>query len=577
MASKAWSECMLAKTLMTFGEILLASKKITHEELDRALAVQKNTGKKLGKILVEMGMLEEKEAFEFLALQLNIPLIDLGNMTIDPDVIQLVPEKLIRKYQVVPILKKTNVLVVAVIDPLNVDAIDDVSRITRHEIEPVLCTETAMSEFIDHLFGKVDLVEETLKGISDEESFEFIEEDEERDIEADRLRDIALDTPVIRFVNNLLIQAIREGASDIHIEPEEKNLRVRIRIDGVLHEIPSPPKRMQLPIISRIKIMSKMDIANMRIPQDGRFDVKIDGKDVSLRISTFPTFFGENVVIRILDKSTANYGIESIGLFPEDQERLEAIVKRRYGFLLATGPTGSGKTTTLYALLKCINSVEKNIITIEDPVEYTLDLIRQSQVNPKAGLSFDTGLRAILRQDPDLIMVGEIRDRETSAIAIQSALTGHMVFSTLHTNDAASAVTRLVEMGNEPYLVSSSLSAVIAQRLVRTICEKCKESYTPSEEFLKELGITPGKKILLYRGAGCDHCKQTGFKGRTAISEILIVDKEIRELIIERTSTDRILNTARNAGMRLMRENAIAKATQGIVEINEAMSVIKKD
>lgn len=568
---------MLAKTLMTFGEILLASKKITHEELDRALAVQKNTGKKLGKILVEMGMLEEKEAFEFLALQLNIPLIDLGNMTIDPDVIQLVPEKLIRKYQVVPILKKTNVLVVAVIDPLNVDAIDDVSRITRHEIEPVLCTETAMSEFIDHLFGKVDLVEETLKGISDEESFEFIEEDEERDIEADRLRDIALDTPVIRFVNNLLIQAIREGASDIHIEPEEKNLRVRIRIDGVLHEIPSPPKRMQLPIISRIKIMSKMDIANMRIPQDGRFDVKIDGKDVSLRISTFPTFFGENVVIRILDKSTANYGIESIGLFPEDQERLEAIVKRRYGFLLATGPTGSGKTTTLYALLKCINSVEKNIITIEDPVEYTLDLIRQSQVNPKAGLSFDTGLRAILRQDPDLIMVGEIRDRETSAIAIQSALTGHMVFSTLHTNDAASAVTRLVEMGNEPYLVSSSLSAVIAQRLVRTICEKCKESYTPSEEFLKELGITPGKKILLYRGAGCDHCKQTGFKGRTAISEILIVDKEIRELIIERTSTDRILNTARNAGMRLMRENAIAKATQGIVEINEAMSVIKKD
>ena len=568
---------MLAKSLMTFGEILIASKKISQEELDKALAVQKNTGKKLGKILVEMGMLEEKAVYEFLALQLNIPLIDLNNMPIDPDVIQLVPEKIIRKYQILPILRKSNVLILAVVDPLNVDAIDDVSFITRYEIEPVLCTETSMREFIDQLFGKIDLVEETLKGISDEESFEFIEEDEERDIEEDKLRDIALDTPVIRFVNNLLIQAIREGASDIHIEPEEKNLRVRIRIDGVLHEIPSPPKKMQLPIISRIKIMSKMDIANMRVPQDGRFDVKIDGKDVGLRISTFPTFFGENVVIRILDKSASNYGIESIGLFPEDQKRLEDIIKKRYGFLLATGPTGSGKTTSLYALLKSINSVEKNIITIEDPVEYTLDLIRQSQVNPKAGLSFDTGLRAILRQDPDLIMVGEIRDKETSSIAIQSALTGHMVFSTLHTNDAASAVTRLVEMGNEPYLVSSSLSAVIAQRLVRTICEKCKESYTPSEDFLKDLGLTPRKKLLLYQGKGCEHCKQTGFKGRTAISEILIVDKKIRELIIEKASTDKILNAARNAGMRSLKENAIAKATQGIVEINEAMSVIKKD
>jgi type IV pilus assembly protein PilB len=419
-------------------------------------------------------------------------------------------------------------------------------------------------------------VEESLKGMTDEESFQYVEEDEnENDIEADKLRDIALDTPIIRFVNNLIIQAIREGASDIHIEPNEKSLKLRFRIDGVLHEIPSPPKKMQLPIISRIKIMSRIDIANMRVPQDGRFDVKIDGKDVGLRISTFPTFFGENVVIRILDKTTFNYGMDSIGLPSEDQERLEKLIKKRYGFILATGPTGSGKTTTLYALLKSINSVEKNIITIEDPVEYTLELIRQSQVNPKAGLSFDVGLRAILRQDPDLIMVGEIRDRETSSIAIQSALTGHMVFSTLHTNDAASAVTRLVEMGNEPYLVASSLSAIIAQRLVRTICEKCKESYTPSKEFLRELGLAPQKDLLLYRGKGCEHCKNTGFRGRTAISEILIVDKEIRELIIEKASSDRILKAAQSANMRVMKENAIAKAMEGIVEINEAMSVIK--
>ena len=567
---------MVTKSLMTLGEILLAAKKITQEELDKALEDQKYTGKKLGKILVEVGVLEEQEVFEFLALHLKTPLIDLANMKIDQDLIQLLPEKMIRKYHVLPIFKKLNVLTLAMSDPLDVDAIDEVSRITGHEIEPVLSTETAMKEFIDQLFGKVDLVEESLKGMTDEESFQYVEEDEnENDIEADKLRDIALDTPIIRFVNNLIIQAIREGASDIHIEPNEKSLKLRFRIDGVLHEIPSPPKKMQLPIISRIKIMSRIDIANMRIPQDGRFDVKIDGKDVGLRISTFPTFFGENVVIRILDKTTFNYGMESIGLPSEDQERLEQLIKKRYGFILATGPTGSGKTTTLYALLKNINSVEKNIITIEDPVEYTLELIRQSQVNPKAGLSFDVGLRAILRQDPDLIMVGEIRDKETSSIAIQSALTGHMVFSTLHTNDAASAVTRLVEMGNEPYLVASSLSAIIAQRLVRTICEKCKESYTPSKEFLKELGLAPQKDLLLYRGKGCEHCKNTGFRGRTAISEILIVDKEIRELIIEKASSDRILKAAQSANMRVMKENAIAKAMEGIVEINEAMSVIK--
>jgi type IV pilus assembly protein PilB len=434
-----------------------------------------------------------------------------------------------------------------------------------------------MKEFIDESFGKIDLLEETLKGITNEESFEYVEEEEDNDIEENKLRDIALDTPVIRYVNNLIIQAIRESASDIHIEPDEKVLRIRFRIDGMLHEIPSPPKKMQLPIISRIKIMAKMDIANMRIPQDGRFDVKMDGRDVSLRISTFPTFFGENVVIRILDKTLSNYGIDSIGLSPDDQKRLEKIIKKRYGFILATGPTGSGKTTTLYALLKCINSAEKNIVTIEDPIEYTISMIRQSQVNPKAGLSFETGLRAVLRQDPDLIMVGEIRDKETSSIAIQSALTGHMVFSTLHTNDAPSAITRLIEIGNEPYLVASSLSAIIAQRLVRTICEKCKEPYAPSPDLLKDLGISPQMDISLYQGKGCDNCKQTGFKGRTAISEILIIDKGIREFIMEKASSDKILKAALKSGMKTMKENAIAKAAEGLVDINEAMSVIKTD
>ncbi len=570
----------LKKDHKKLGELLLDAGKITKEQLDTALSEQKKNSERLGKILVMMNILTEEELIKFLAQQLKVKVIEINNIIIDENVARSVPEEVLRKYQILPFAKKFNVLSLAMVDPLNVEAIDEVIRITRYEIEPVMCAKTELKQVIDRLFGTTTIVERAIEDIKEGDFLEFIEEkfeSEENVLEVNKLRDIAEDTPIIRFVNNLLILAIRENASDIHIEPEDKRLMIRLRIDGVLQEIPSPPKKMQLPIISRIKIMSKMDIAKMRVPQDGRFDVKLEGKDVGFRVSTFPTNFGENVVLRVLDKSSSNYALEDLGLLKEDQERLTSIIKKHYGFILATGPTGSGKTTMLYALLKIINTMDKNIITIEDPIEYTIQLVRQSQINPKAGLTFSSGLRSILRQDPDIIMVGEIRDKETSVIAIQSALTGHLVLSTLHTNDAPSAITRLIDMGNEPYLVASSITAVIAQRLVRRICPKCKESFTPSEKFLRELGVINTIDILLYKGKGCEYCKKTGYKGRTGIFEILFIDDDIKELTVRKAPSDQILKTAQKSGMHTMKEDAIIKALNGTIDLNEALSIIKMD
>ncbi|MBW1741404.1 MAG: Flp pilus assembly complex ATPase component TadA [Deltaproteobacteria bacterium] len=558
------------------GEMLIEAGKITRQQLEQALSEQRKSGEKLGKTLVRLHILEEKEIIETLSQQLKIPIIDLSHYRLDKELTRLIPEDIARKYQIFPLYRNLNVLTVAMVDPLDVYAIDEVIRITQHEVELAICTEADLKQAIDRYYGTSTLVEEAIKSITEEESLEPIEREAER-IEIDRLRDIAEDTPVIRLVNNLLVQAVREGASDIHIEPEENSLRIRFRIDGTLHEMSSPPKQMQLPVISRVKIMSKMDIAKMRVPQDGRFDVSIEGKEVGIRVSTFPTYHGENVVMRLLDKTTSLYGLDKIGLLEEDQNRLEHVIKRPYGFVLATGPTGSGKTTTLYAVLNTINSVEKNIITIEDPIEYTMELVRQSQINPKAGLTFGTGLRAILRQDPDIIMVGEIRDKETATIAIQSALTGHLVLSTLHTNDAPSAITRLIDMGVEPFLVASSVTAVVAQRLARMICEHCKEPYTPSTEVLERMGLTDLENPVLYRGKGCPQCRNTGCKGRTGIFEILTVNDEIRALAMGKPSFDVILKAAQKAGMRTMKEDAILKALKGIIALEEALTVVQMD
>ena len=558
------------------GEMLVGAGKITPEQLEQAISVQRKTGEKLGKTLAGLDILEEREIIETLSQQLRIPIINLSDHEIDKEVIGLIPEDIARKNQLFPLAKTLNVLTVAMVDPLDIHAIDEIIRITQHEVELVICSEDDIKQALSQYYGTSTLVEEAIKSMGEEESLEYVEEAVEK-IEIDKLRDIAENTPVIRLVNNLLVQAIREGASDIHIEPEENSLRIRFRMDGILHEMPSPPKQMQLPVVSRVKIMSKMDIAKMRVPQDGRFDVRVEGKDVGIRVSTFPTYYGENVVMRLLDKTTSLYAIDRIGISKEDQKKLEQIINKPYGFVLSTGPTGCGKTTTLYAVLTAINSIGKNIITIEDPIEYTIPVVRQSQINPKAGLTFETGLRAILRQDPDIIMVGEVRDKQTATIAIQSALTGHLVLSTLHTNDAPSAVTRLIDMGVEPFLVASSVTAVIAQRLVRTICERCKESYTPPPEFSEEPGLTDLENPVLYRGKGCPVCRNTGYKGRTGIFEILTINDEIRELIMTKPSFDIILKAAQRAGMRTMKEDAISKALKGVIALEEALTVIKMD
>lgn len=566
----------MAKIRKRLGEILISANKLTELQLQRALAEQSKTREKLGKVVVKMGFLKENELLQTLSAQLRVPIIDLNKYPIDEGLVAFFPHDMARNFQVLPIGQKMNVLTLAMVDPLDIQAIDEVIHKTQREVEPVICTEAEMKFALERFYGATTLVEETIKGITEEEYLEYVEETAEEGTDIDRLRGIAEGAPVIRLVNNILTQAIMDGASDIHIEPAPKIVRIRLRIDGILHELQPTPKQMQLSIISRIKIMSKMDIAKMRVPQDGRFDVKTEGKDVGVRVSTFPTFYGENVVMRLLDKSAALYDLDKLGLNPDDHKKLKDTITKPYGFILSTGPTGSGKTTSLYAILNFINSVEKNIITLEDPIEYTLDMVRQSQVNPKAGLTFATGLRAILRQDPDVVMVGEIRDTDTAAIAIQSALTGHMVLSTLHTNDAASAVSRLIDMGIEPFLVASSVTAVIGQRLLRTICPNCKEPYTPSPSLLKEVAMPDIENPVLYRGKGCPQCRKTGCKGRTGIYEVLTMNDEIRELALAKSSSEKISLAAQSAGMQTMRKNAVKKALEGLITIEDALTVITK-
>lgn len=561
---------MAPKEKKRLGEILIEAKKLTEGELQKALSEQKKYGEKLGKIIIKMGLLSENELVQTISNQLGIPFIRLDKIEIPRELIRLIPEDICKTYMVLPVERRFNVLKLAMVDPLDINAMDEISKIARLEIEPCITTEEEMKRALEKYFGARSIMHETLemiKGI--EETEEVIEEETKISVEASE------EEPVIKLVNSIISQAIQDNASDIHIEPLEKDMRIRMRIDGRLREVPSPQKKLFMPMVSRIKIMSGMDIAKTRIPQDGRFDIQEGMKDVSVRVSTFPTIYGEKVVMRLLDKNSALYGIERLGLLDRDKEKILNVLKRPYGFIMATGPTGSGKSTTLYAILTSINTPEKNIITLEDPVEYTIDGITQSQINPKAGLTFDTGLRAILRQDPDVIMVGEIRDAETASIATHAALTGHIVLSTFHTNDAAGALTRFVEMGIEPFLVASSVTCVIAQRLIRRICEECKEPYYPSMAILNSIGIK--EQITLYRGIGCPACRNTGYKGRIGAFEVLIVDDDIRELIVKKVSSEVIKNKAIENGMILIKDDAIKKAVLGITTIEEAMTLTQTD
>lgn len=531
-------------------------------------------GKPFGTLAVEKGLLTEEELLTTLSLKLRVPYVrNLEEKGLDPSLVSRVPIAFSKKHQVVPMKMEDGILTIATPDPLHYEPLDDLRLILGcREIRVVLSSEREVLRVINRFYEQsADTPEEMIQSMDAESSDRILHELEET---ADLL-DISDEAPVIKLVNLILFQAVKERASDIHIEPFQKELKVRYRIDGILYQRLDPPKRYQSAMVSRLKVMAKLDIAEKRLPQDGRIPIKIADKDIDIRVSIIPTTFGERVVLRLLDKQSLLLGMGEIGLFPDQHQILQDLISRSNGILLVTGPTGSGKTTTLYAALSQINSPDKNIITIEDPVEYQLWGIGQIQVNPKIGLTFAHGLRSVLRHDPDVILVGEIRDAETAEIAIQAALTGHLVFSTLHTNDAASAATRLVDMEIEPFLVASVVRAIVAQRLIRVICSECKEGYVPEPVLLQEAAITTEqlKGGLVYRGKGCATCSETGYRGRTGIYEILLVSEAIRQLVMKKADSASIGRQAVEEGMRTLRQDGARKIIEGITTLEEVLRV----
>ncbi|MBU1061358.1 MAG: type II secretion system ATPase GspE [Candidatus Omnitrophica bacterium] len=557
-------------TKKTIEQILLKRSLITQEQIDKMKEDSKRKGIPVGRLLVKAGVVSEDDYTQAFSEILEVPYIDLSNYLVDAETLKLIPESMARKYKIIPIFKIGNAMTVAMVNPKDIMGIDDLSRVSKCDIEPVLASEGAILGAIDQYYGVQGSVDEVIKDIDKEKKKDVVTEGE---LDSEKLAEIADKAPIIKLVNLIIIQAIKDRASDIHIEPQEDTLKVRFRVDGILHEVFSPPKHLELALLSRIKVLSRIDISEKRKPQDGRFNIKVENRDIDLRVSTFPTIYGENIVIRILDKGAILLGLDMLGFSASGQKEFDALIRHPYGIILVTGPTGSGKTTTLYSALSTIDSEEKNIITIEDPVEYHLGRIRQSQINPKAGFGFASGLRSILRQDPDIIMVGEIRDRETAEISVQAALTGHLVLSTLHTNDASGALARLLDMEVEPFLISSSVIGILAQRLVRKICEKCKESFTPSEEILKGLGVEAKE---LFRGKGCNTCRDTGYKGRVGIFELLVVTEEIRKMIVDRASSDLIKNKALQMGMKTLRDDGLDKVLKGITTAEEVIKATQE-
>ena len=551
------------------GVILKNLGVITEEQLARALQEQRSTHERLGKILIKNKYATEEEVLNALGKQFGMEVISLKECKIDESILDTISPPFAHLYKAIPVEKKGEVLTVALADPLNVHALDDLRLIVPGEVKPVIAPEDEVMRAIEKYYGVgEETVEKMIESMSGGVT-EVREEIPEEDI-AD-LRRMASEAPIIKLVNLILMQAIKDRASDIHIEPFEDTLKVRYRVDGVLYEIAPPPKHLQAAIISRLKIMADLNIAERRLPQDGRIKLTMGGREIDLRVSCLPTIFGESVVMRVLDKSTIMMDLERLGFSKGIEERIKELILRPNGIILVTGPTGCGKTTTLYASLARINRPELKIITLEDPVEYQLHGIIQEPINPKIGLTFARGLRHILRQDPDVILVGEIRDLETAQLAIQASLTGHLVFSTLHTNDAPGAITRLIDMGIEPFLITSTVEAVLAQRLVRTVCKKCKEPYTPDPRVVRDIGLAPKDiaGIEFYRGKGCPECGHTGYHGRSAIAELLIMKDPLRELILTRASTLAITAKARETGMSSLFEDGWQKIIKGEMTIEE--------
>ncbi|MCA1831543.1 MAG: Flp pilus assembly complex ATPase component TadA [Actinobacteria bacterium] len=547
-------------------EILLSEGLLDAAQLETARAEQARTKGSLGRVLIELGMVTEGALVAALAKQIGLPFVDLGDVQIDPVASSAISENLCRRYSCIPIAYEDNKIVVAMSDPANVLALDDIRTITGLEVKAVVATRTDVMAAID---GQ-NRMDQSVEDVAAAAAAEEIEIDD-----LSKVKELVEDAPIVKFVNLLITQAVQERASDIHIEPQEREVRIRTRIDGVLHEVMRSPKSIQSGVISRLKIMSDINIAERRIPQDGRVGLVVGGKAVDLRVATLPTVYGEKVVIRILNKSSVMLNLQDLGFSDNNFTRFESSFKKPYGMILVTGPTGSGKSTTLYATLNILNQAESNIITVEDPVEYRLAGVNQIQINQKAGLTFASALRSILRSDPDIVLIGEIRDRETAQIAVEAALTGHLVLSTLHTNDAPSAITRLNEMGIEPFLVSSAVDCVLAQRLIRVLCERCKEPYLPTEEALVEAKIPiDGDIPKLYRAVGCSNCAKTGYRGRLAVHEVMLKSEEIERLTAERRSAEEIGRIAREQGMTTLRADGIAKVLDGKTSLEEIMRVI---
>jgi type IV pilus assembly protein PilB len=550
------------------GQILLEQGLISEEHLQRALDEHRNTPKSLGRVLIDLGYIRERDLVRALAEQVGLEFVDLTEYRIDAAATALLPEALCRRYRALPIEEQDGKLLVAMSDPANVYALDDIRTITGRDVRPVVATANDVEQSIQKFSGKSEQVEALASEAADA-----------LDSEAGVTVEAAVeDAPIVKLVQAIMTQAAADRASDVHIEPTETDVRVRFRVDGVLHEVMHSPKSIQAGLISRLKVMGDLNIAEKRIPQDGRVSLRINNRSLDLRLATLPTVHGEKIVIRILDKSNALLALSELGFLPQAFESYERSFRKPYGAILVTGPTGSGKSTTLYATLNIVNSVDRHIVTVEDPVEYRLPGVNQIQVNPKAGLTFVSALRSILCADPDIILIGEIRDRETAMIAVESALTGHLVLSSLHTNDAPSAITRLIEMQVETFLVGSAIDCVVAQRLARQLCQKCKQAYAPEESELIEAGYAESRIPdlgVFFRPSGCQSCSNTGYRGRIGLYEVMPMTEEIERLTVDRASSETVKRVALEQGMYTLRDDGLHKAASGLTSIEEIARVVK--
>ncbi|MCG6551388.1 MAG: Flp pilus assembly complex ATPase component TadA [Candidatus Magnetominusculus sp. LBB02] len=557
------------------GEMLIENKLLEKDQLEEALAGHKKASMKLGQYLIRSGLITEEKIINLICSQLKLKKYHPDKYPLNITLDTTIPYELAEKYKAVPLTKKGRLLTVAMVDPLDINAMDSIETSTNMEIEPVVCTEQEFNNIIKNLYPEQSGLGTLMDSINEDDEQGITTEAEHIDIDVRKITTLAEDLPVVRVVNSILSIAVKERASDVHISPQKNNIQVRFRIDGRLIDMPPPPKAMFLSIVARIKLLSHMDITISRMPQDGRFTIKQDNKEINIRVSSIPTLHGENIVMRLLDTSSGIYTLERLGMADYDMQRLRSVIYKPYGMILSTGPTGSGKSTSLYSILGEVNRPDIHIITLEDPVEYRINGIRQVQLNTRAGMTFATGLRSILRQDPDVIMVGEIRDSETAAIAIRAAQTGHRLLSTIHTNDAAASINRLMDMNVEPFLISSVLLVSFAQRLIRTLCPLCKEQYLPPAEILEHWGLEAAEDAKYFRKKGCYQCFNTGYKGRTGVFEVLINDEDVQDMILHRASSKEVTKALVEAGrLRTLKQDAATKIVQGLTTFEEAESTI---